>query len=428
MSQFLKDNRSYHDETFRKEIDFEDAIKLPNGGSTCDIYRTRWQRREVFVKRLKKEHRTNPLYLDAMDKEYDIGVSLKHPSLPDYREFHRDYIVMDFIDGTTLADMITKQDSWLKNEKNIVRMMKELVEVTDYLHRHNVTHCDIKPDNIIITANNKNLILIDLDKCYTDFLNDSSGDPSKYGLTPEEQGKITLDFHGIGRVVEKLKERVKGFRFRKYKEFIKECYDKDCNSDRLLEILDYKSSQTGKKKYLLAGLLAIGIIGFILLWKLGEFENKIPEESVVETETIILKDTIIKTAQQKETKPSSIEKPPVSHTTPTMVHTKEQLHEEAQEMAAQLDKIIQPYYNRLNVSLDHLEELKSNPELSKEQLLDSVRKHGDLEDEYISETFEVIKETFPGISERETWRVLAYSKAYTGYKRRAGPVLKNYFN
>ena len=167
MSQFLKDKKPYHDETFRKEIDFEDAIKLPNGGTTCDIYRTRWQRREVFVKRLKKEHRTNPLYLDAMDKEYDIGVSLKHPSLPDYRELHRDYIVMDFIDGTTLADMIKKQDSWLKNEKNIVMILKELVEVTDYLHRHNVTHCDIKPDNIIITANNKNLVLIDLDKCYT---------------------------------------------------------------------------------------------------------------------------------------------------------------------------------------------------------------------------------------------------------------------
>lgn len=87
MSRFLQEKETA-DESFRQEIDFEDAIRLPDGGSTCEIYRTRWQRREVFVKRLKEEFRTNPLYLDALDKEYEIGVSLKHPSLPDYREFH----------------------------------------------------------------------------------------------------------------------------------------------------------------------------------------------------------------------------------------------------------------------------------------------------------------------------------------------------
>ena len=67
MSRFLKHSDDYSAE-LSHGIDFDDAVKLPGGGSTCDIYRTRWQRREVFVKRLKEEFRSKPLYLDALDK------------------------------------------------------------------------------------------------------------------------------------------------------------------------------------------------------------------------------------------------------------------------------------------------------------------------------------------------------------------------
>ena len=165
MSQFLKQENEYSTERYQG-IDFDDAVKLPAGGSTCDISKTRWQRRDVFVKRLKEEYRAKPLYLDALDKEFDVGVGLRHPSLPEYREFHRDYIIMDYIDGETLAVMIKRNDSWLTKEKNIVAMLRELIDVVDYLHRHNVVHCDIKPDNIMIRSNTKHLVLIDFDKSW----------------------------------------------------------------------------------------------------------------------------------------------------------------------------------------------------------------------------------------------------------------------
>ena len=69
MSHFLNNPDRYTRE-YSHEIDFDDAIRLPEGGTTCDIYRTRWQRREVFVKRLKEEFLSKPLYLDALDKEF----------------------------------------------------------------------------------------------------------------------------------------------------------------------------------------------------------------------------------------------------------------------------------------------------------------------------------------------------------------------
>lgn len=78
---------------------------------------------------------------------------LKHPSLPEYREFHRDYMVMDYIDGTTLAAMIARKDPWLRDEKHLRSMLRQLVEVVDYLHRHNVVHCGIKPGSIMRPLN-----------------------------------------------------------------------------------------------------------------------------------------------------------------------------------------------------------------------------------------------------------------------------------
>ena len=425
MSRFLLHSQD-SDEHIIREIDFEDAIRLPDGGTTCDIYRTRWQRREVFVKRLKEEYRTNPLYLDALEKEYEIGISLKHPSLPDYRAFHRDFLVIDYIDGETLDSLIKKNDPWLNNEKNIVRMLRELVDVTDYLHRHNVTHCDIKPDNIMITANNHNLVLIDLDKCFTDSLNDTSGDPSKYGLSSEEQGRIAIDFHGIGRTVSILKEKVTDLKFRKYSEFVKACQDKGCNAEKLLEILDYKpSSSSSKYKYLLLIVIPFfALIGFLAFWLFYEDKQEVNNEISIATPLNTPKDSII-SLEEGEGEQKTIKESQKEETiAPLVGKTQEQILYEAQVMAAQLDKRIRPYYDELDAGIDSLVAFSKKPDITGSQLLERIRKHGDKEDEYIAESFAILNESYPGLTERETWRIMACSKAYTGYKRRAEPILR----
>ena len=80
MSQFLNNTSSYHSEQ-STEIDFNNALKLHGSGSICDIYRTKWQRRDVFVKRLKKEYRSNPLYLYALDKEFTLTPNMNERQL-----------------------------------------------------------------------------------------------------------------------------------------------------------------------------------------------------------------------------------------------------------------------------------------------------------------------------------------------------------
>lgn len=404
------------DSDTRTGIDFDEAVMLSAGGSTCDIYRTRWQRRDVFVKRLKEKYRSMPLYLDALDKEFDIGVRLRHRSLPEYREFHRDYIVMDYIDGLTLAEMLRRKDPWLSSEKNIARLLTELVDVVEYLHRHNVVHCDIKPDNIIITANNSNLVLIDFDKSYTDSLNNTSGHPAKYGLTVDDRGKSAIDFHAIGMLVERLRREVAGFKFSAYRKFVRACYNTDANCEQLKEILASNHSKTRALKLALRAIALIIAVVALVTW-IARYRSEKP----VNQETIVTQEPTEKTDCD-----TAIIKPDNVHvTSPAPAHkTQQELHYDANEKAATLDRRIQPSFNELLADLDRLNTLKNDESLSGQQLLDNIRRHGDLADEYITEAFEILKESFPGTTDREAWRIMAYSKAYTGYTRRATPELR----
>lgn len=277
-------------------IDFSKAQKLPGGGSTCDIYKAISQRRKVFVKRLKPKFRNMPVYLSAFDKEYDIGISLNHKSLPQYREFHGDYIVMDFIDGKTLADMIKEKDPWLEKEKNVMRILRELIEVVDYLHQHNVVHCDIKPDNIMITNGNRNLILIDLDKCYTDWLDDTSGDPSRYEVSIKKIGDKSIDFHGINLLVNTLMKVYPQVKTKQLLKFKEACLKAAITIDDLKYILQQSEISTiatynksNKLWLILLPLIMLAFIG-IFLWYTGKkYDEKfLVKSSPPEKDTVVV--------------------------------------------------------------------------------------------------------------------------------------------
>lgn len=426
MSQFLNDTSHFHSEQ-SKEIDFSDALKLHGGGSICDIYRTKWQRREVFVKRLKKEFRSNPLYLDALDKEFEIGVNLRHPSLPNYLEFHRDYIVMEFIDGVTLEELIKRKDPWLANENNIVKMLSQLIKAVDYLHFHHITHCDIKSDNILITANNHDLVLIDFDKSYTDSLRDTSGDPSKYGLSSDDVGKMAIDFHGIAQVVNKLKDKVPDFRFKEYKNFIAECNKSQPSSEELLKLLDYNSEKRDRSFYWLVMFapFCVALIFGFFLWLFQGKNNGYNESYGVIKPSVQVLDSI----NHESTLKQQEDETPVKNEVDKAVESplsQQQLHENAKMMAKELDKRIRPLYIQLNAGLDTLNLIKNDTTLTREQLLSRIREFSDKEDEYKEETFAIVYDMFPDITEREALRILSYSKYYTEYNKRSKAELKEY--
>ncbi len=232
--------------------------------ASCIVYRMHWQGWRVAVKRLRAEYRTTPEYVAAYRKEYQLGQQLKHDGLPIYRDFHKGsdevYIVMDFIDGISLSDFLETDTGqvYFSFAENVKRFLTQLLDVVSYLHRSGMIHCDIKPANIMLRHSDRSVMMLDLDKCYTDSLNRTHGgtailcNPLAGGETPT----TAKDFIAIGNLIDYIAERVPKSTARRFRKFRDACRSKDATDERLSQVLRYRS-----KSYLWAiGVIAISIL------------------------------------------------------------------------------------------------------------------------------------------------------------------------
>lgn len=96
------------------------------------------------------------------DHIFRILRGLKHENLPtvfDVCSCEEYLLVLEgYIEGETLASIIEKNEL---NPKNTVTYMLDICNALDFLHKRNIVHRDVKPSNIIITPENK-AVLIDL--------------------------------------------------------------------------------------------------------------------------------------------------------------------------------------------------------------------------------------------------------------------------
>ena len=90
----------------------------------------------------------------AREAEFMKGFS--HPGIPKiyetFSEDGKDYLVMDYIEGKTLEELISSGETILKNKA--IKWTMELAGILDYLHNsfHSpIVYRDLKPSNVIIT-------------------------------------------------------------------------------------------------------------------------------------------------------------------------------------------------------------------------------------------------------------------------------------
>ena len=184
-------------------IDFNKLQKLPSESPIYEFYIARLWHKKVFIKRLKPEYQDNPFYISALKKEFEIGVSLNHPSIPVYRDYKNGAVVIDYIDGETLSHLV-KSGKLNENSSDIKKIISQLIDVTDYLHQNNITHCDIKTDNIIISKGTGNLVLIDFDKCHTDAFDNTRANPENFGIGKNVNVTSDLDFVQISLIIKEI--------------------------------------------------------------------------------------------------------------------------------------------------------------------------------------------------------------------------------
>ena len=186
---------------------FPDAELLPVSGATCNCYRVKLYGKLHFMKRLKPELSTDPRYVAALQKEFEIGFHLDHPHLVHYVAKGDDYLLTEYVDGLTLGAFVKDNPDYFKSVQNTNRFLTQLMEGVGYLHQHQVVHLDLKPSNILMTRIGQEVKLTDLGFCYTDGYTDTMGRTDKYAAPEQINGSqvnATTDIYAIGKIMDSL--------------------------------------------------------------------------------------------------------------------------------------------------------------------------------------------------------------------------------
>lgn len=278
-------------ESHSSVIDFSLAQKLMASGSTCDTYLLpNYRGRKVFVKRLKDEFRYSPCHLNAFRKEYELGVGLTHSAFPNYIDLGPDYIVMNYIDGKTIADMISSDDKWIKVKNNVIKVLGQILDALQYLHNKNLIHCDIKSDNVIITHEGKNVVILDLDKAYTSWNDNTPGTTRLYEVREEDENKRTtkIDFYGIAKLAEKLADFVGSSKLSHLlASFAKACRKENTSIDELRKILEnVKSGNSFWKWFAVVTIPAAILLALSILYINKETASNTQETPIISEQEV----------------------------------------------------------------------------------------------------------------------------------------------
>ncbi|RYX93588.1 serine/threonine protein kinase, partial [bacterium] len=116
-----------------KRLDRKVAIKILQIGSSFTV-----EQKSEIINRFQKEAR-------AIAK-------LSHPNIVNIHDIGEEdgqyYMVMEFLEGSSIASMLEKQTTLPIDE--CVNISIQICKALDYMHKNAIVHRDIKPDNIVI--------------------------------------------------------------------------------------------------------------------------------------------------------------------------------------------------------------------------------------------------------------------------------------
>ena len=143
---------------------YEILRKIGDGGMAF-VYQARDKllNRIVAVKVLRPEFVDDQEFLAKFKREAEAVASLSHPNIVNVYDVGEDgkvhYIVMEYVDGQNLKEII--QDEGSLEEYTALDIAKQIARALSAAHRNGIIHRDIKPHNILISKDGRQVKVAD---------------------------------------------------------------------------------------------------------------------------------------------------------------------------------------------------------------------------------------------------------------------------
>lgn len=117
--------------------------------------------RRVAIKLLRPDLARDPAFITRFRREAQAAAALNHPNIVAVYDTGEDvlhdgtdevtvpYIVMEYIDGVTLRQLLSSGRRLLP--ERALEITAGILAALDYSHRHGIVHRDIKPANVMLT-------------------------------------------------------------------------------------------------------------------------------------------------------------------------------------------------------------------------------------------------------------------------------------
>jgi eukaryotic-like serine/threonine-protein kinase len=139
---------------------------LAGSGGMADVYLA-WDKlrsAKMAVKVLRRDLAENKKFTQAFEAEAGVLEKLQHPYIVRLYEFARErdivFIVMAWVDGMDLKKRIVN----LKRPLSLAdagRILEPICSALNFAHQNGTFHCDIKPSNILLHENERDVFLAD---------------------------------------------------------------------------------------------------------------------------------------------------------------------------------------------------------------------------------------------------------------------------
>lgn len=262
------------------ENTFEERVPVGDDGATSLSYRVCRDGRLYFMKLLRPELFPNHSNRVLLQKEFALGKSIEHNNVVKYDSIYESeeemYILMEYVQGSTVEEKLKNDTTFFKKEHNIRRFTLQLLDGLKALHSKGIAYVDINTGNIMLTQVGDNVKIVDLGFCFSNEFSHATFGVTKDFAAPEilegNTGNIDerSDIYAVGCLLGYIKKK-SGARYSRYFEnIIKRCIKKE-KTERFAtadEVISAINAHHKRRSILFGIILLLAVLcGVALLWR-----------------------------------------------------------------------------------------------------------------------------------------------------------------